>query len=59
MSSQPPIMPKQCGESRKLSKYKIYVFVTCLHFDSLIDIIISDVIIAINSRNILRKFVGW
>jgi hypothetical protein len=41
-------------------------FVICLHFDSLIDIpinerdvIIWDVLIAITSRNILRKFLGW
>jgi hypothetical protein len=42
------------------------LFVICLHFDSLIDIcinerdvIIWDVLIAIISRNILRKFLGW
>jgi hypothetical protein len=43
--------------------YKI-LFVICLHLDSLIhinerDVIICDVVIAINSRNILRKFLGW
>jgi hypothetical protein len=43
--------------------YKI-LFVICLHFDFLIHInehnaIICDVIIVINSRNILRTFLGW
>jgi hypothetical protein len=42
----------------------IVIFVICLHFDSLIDInernvSICDVLIAINSRNILRKFLSW
>jgi hypothetical protein len=44
--------------------YKKFFFVIYLHSDSLIDIltnavIIWDVLIAIISRNILRKFLGW
>jgi hypothetical protein len=49
------------------SKYEKQSFVICLHFDSLIELltnatslsVMSDVIIIINSRNILRTFLGW
>jgi hypothetical protein len=49
---------------RMILNYLKEFFVICLHFDSLIDInerdvIIWDVLIAIISRNILRKFLGW